>query len=67
MNDEKICYWYSVCPIRRYAEQNLIDEKWVEKYCKSEYWNCVRRKMEEEGKYHPDNMMPDGTIDDRLL
>jgi len=22
--------------------------------------------MEEKGKYHPDNMLPDGTIDEKL-
>jgi len=26
----------------------------------------VRNKMEEEGLYHPDNMLPDGTIDKDL-
>jgi hypothetical protein len=26
----------------------------------------VRRKIEEEGQYHPDNMLPDGTIDEKL-
>ncbi|MFW6149506.1 MAG: uracil-DNA glycosylase [Atribacterota bacterium] len=67
MNNRETCHWFSVCPIRRYTEQNLIDKKWVEKYCKSEYWRCVRRKMQEKGQYHPDNMMPDGTIDRRLL
>ncbi len=66
MNNRETCQWFSVCPIRRYTEQNLIDKKWVEEYCKSEYWRCVRRKMQEKGQYHPDNMMPDGTVDKRL-
>ncbi len=66
MNNRETCHWFSVCPIRRYTEQNLIDKKWVEQYCKSEYWCCLRRKMQERGQYHPDNMMPDGTIDKRL-
>jgi len=66
MNNRKTCHWFSVCPIRCYTEQDLIDKKWVEQYCKSEYWRCVRRKMQERGQYHPDNMMPDGTIDRRL-
>lgn len=67
MTEKQICPWYPVCPIKRYTEKNMIDKKWVEQYCKSEYWRCVRKKMEEKGEYHPDNMMPDGTIDDRLL
>jgi len=66
MNNRETCQWFSVCPIRRYTEQNLIDKKWVEEYCKSEYWRCVRRKMQKKCQYHPDNMMPDGTIDKRL-
>jgi len=45
----------------------MIDKKWVERYCRGDYLSCVRYKMEEKGIYHPDNMMPDGTVDNKLL
>ena len=66
MEQAKICQWFHVCPIKRFTEREILDKKWVEEYCKSNYWRCVRRKMQEEGLYHPDNMLPDGTIDKHL-
>jgi len=35
-------------------------------YCKGDWSKCVRYEMEETGHYHPDNMLPDGSIDDDL-
>lgn len=66
MSESQICPWYSVCPIKRYTEKNLIDKKWVEQYCRSEYWRCVRKKMQDKNQYHPDNMLPDGIINKQL-
>ena len=63
---ERICNWFQVCPLKRFYEQGRIDKKWIENYCKGDYSLCVRRKLEDEGVYHPDNMMPDGKIDERL-
>lgn len=60
------CKWYQVCPMKRYYENDEIDKKWVENYCFANNKSCVRYQMEEEGKYHPDNMLPDGTIDESL-
>jgi len=51
---------------KEFLEKGIIDEKWVANYCRSDYLNCERYKMEEKGLYHPDNMMPDGSIDERL-
>ncbi len=67
MSRRDVCKWYNVCPLRLFYKQGMIDKKWVENYCKGNYLECVRYKMEEEGIYHPDNMMPDGTIDDNLI
>jgi len=61
-----VCKWYSVYPMKRYFEQGKLDKKWIDEYCMGNYMRCVRKKMEEEGKYHPDNMLPDGTIDSDL-
>ncbi len=66
MDDKKICKWYDVCPIKRFYEYGKLDKKWVEDYCWNNYLKCVRYKMEEKNLYHPDNMLPDGTIDENL-
>lgn len=58
--------WYPVCPINRYDRLGLIDRMWVKNYCKGNWKKCIRYKMESQGLYHPDNMMPDGRIDENL-
>ena len=58
--------WYPVCPINMYDRQGRIDKKWVKNYCKGNWIKCIRYKMESVGIYHPDNMMPDGSIDENL-
>ncbi|GAH16180.1 unnamed protein product [marine sediment metagenome] len=52
--------------MKRYFEEGKLDIKWIDGYCKGNYHRCIRREMEEEGKYHPDNMLPDGTINKKL-
>ena len=59
---EQICNWYNVCPFKIFYEEDKIDKKWIDEYCWGDYFKCVRRKMEKEGVFHPDNMLPDGTI-----
>lgn len=62
------CKWYPLCPLRRFERAELLDERWAEAYCKTDdQWKtCRRYQLEEAGQYHPDNMMPDGSIDDNL-
>ncbi|HOP62759.1 MAG TPA: uracil-DNA glycosylase [Spirochaetota bacterium] len=60
------CKWYRVCPMKFYYEQGRLDKKWITSFCKGDWLNCVRYRMEERGEYHPDNMLPDGSIDKRL-
>ncbi|MEA2101687.1 MAG: uracil-DNA glycosylase [Thermodesulfobacteriota bacterium] len=60
------CKWYPVCPMKRYYEEGLIDRKWVDEYCMDHWDLCKRYWKEEKGEYHPDWMMPDGTIDEAL-
>ena len=62
----KECKWYPVCPMKWYYENGKIAEKWVKNYCKGNWKECVRYQMEEKGAYHPDWMLPDGTIDESL-
>ena len=58
------CKWFSVCPLRRLEREGAISSKWRVEYCESEdnWANCVRYQMDEQGKPHPYNMMPDGVI-----
>ncbi len=60
------CKWYPVCPMKRFFEKGILDRKWIELYCKGDWESCVRYWMEENGKSHPDWMLPDGSIDKRL-
>jgi len=60
------CKWYPSCPMKRFHEDGKIDEKWIELYCKGDWGSCIRYEMEESGKPHPDWMLPDGTIDEKL-
>ena len=66
MNHKEVCKWFDVCPLKSFYEQGKLNKKWVEGYCWGDYLKCIRYKMEEEGLYHSDNMMPDGTIDEDL-
>lgn len=52
--------------MKRYYEQGLIDKKWIEEYCKGNWRKCIRYQMEEKGKYHPDWMLPDGSLKEEL-
>ncbi len=62
----RTCKWYSVCPIKRFTDAGLLEPRWVDEYCKKANPSCVRFQMEEKGLFHPDNMLPDGTIDPHL-
>ena len=61
------CKWYCCCPVRRFTEEGKLEKRWVEEYCLGDRWKeCVRYRMEENGEYHPDNMLPDGSIREGL-
>ena len=60
------CKWYPCCPMRRFLESGRIDRKWVDRYCFGDWSACVRYRMEEAGEPHPDHMLPDGSLDERL-
>ena len=49
--------------MKYYYEAGKLDEKWILTYCKGDWKKCVRYHLEEAGKYHPDNMLPDGSIE----
>ena len=62
----KDCKWYQVCPMKRYYEEGKLDRKWVELYCKGDWRICIRYKMEMNGEWHVDWMLPDGTLEGGL-
>jgi len=63
-----VCKWYYVCPLRQHEKNGKIDVHWAEQYCKSSDGpkKCIRYKLAEDSVYHPDNMLPDGSIDKAL-
>jgi len=62
----RVCHWYQMCPIRRFYEKDLLDKSWIEMYCRGDWSRCVRFQKEEQGIYHPDWMLPDGSLDENL-
>jgi uracil-DNA glycosylase family 4 len=60
------CKWFVMCPMKRFYEEGRLEKKWIELYCKGDWGNCIRYKMEEQGHYHPDWMLPDGALDENL-
>jgi hypothetical protein len=67
MKLNKKCVWFGLCPLKRFYVQGRLDESWIGDYCFGRYRECVRYQMEERGEYHPDHMMPDGTMNEKLL
>jgi hypothetical protein len=62
------CRWYAVCPLRRLERKGQISYGWAQKYCQTtDNWcHCRRYQLEEEGIAHPDNMLPNGKIDNSI-
>ncbi|RLB00943.1 MAG: uracil-DNA glycosylase [Deltaproteobacteria bacterium] len=52
--------------MKSYHEAGKLPRKWVELYCKGDWESCVRYQKEENGEWHPDYMLPDGTFDKTL-
>ena len=52
--------------MKRFVELGQLDPYWAESYCKKDWKRCVRFHMEERGEDHPDWMLPDGSLDERL-
>ncbi len=62
----RTCKWYSLCPMKRFYEQGRLDRSWIDRYCKGDWTSCKRYQAEARGEPHPDNMLPDGSIDASL-
>ncbi len=64
--ERKVCKWYDVCPMKFFYEEEKLNKEWIENYCFNGGNNCKRYRLEEKGIFHPDNMLPDGRIDENL-
>ncbi len=60
------CKWFLMCPLKKLYDEDMLEPKWIELYCKGLWSTCVRYQMEEKGSYHPDWMLPDGSLDEDL-
>lgn len=66
-NNKKGCKWFQVCPIKFFVENGKLDHKWIEEYCLISNKDCKRYQLEESGKFHPDNLLPNGDIKENLF
>ena len=64
--NSNICKWFFCCPIKFFVEEGSLDRKWIENYCLINNKDCVSFQKEERGESHPNNMLPDGTIQENL-
>ena len=60
------CPWFPVCPMNYFRAEGKLSDEQIDTYCKGDWIACKRYEMEQKGIYHPDNMLPDGTIDENL-
>ena len=66
MQKQSQCKWYLACPLKYFYDGGKLNKKWIDNYCKGDWQDCVRFYKEENGIYHPDNMLPNGEIDENL-
>ncbi|MGM0496385.1 MAG: uracil-DNA glycosylase [Bacteroidota bacterium] len=60
------CRWFYVCPIKKFYDTGRLSKEWIDQYCKGDWESCIRFQKEEHFIPHPDNMLPDGNIDQNL-
>ncbi len=59
-----VCKWFHLCPLRSFEEKKQIDFSFRDTFCSTELnWKkCARYQAEENGEYHPDELLPDGSF-----
>ena len=62
------CKWINLCPLRKFEREGKIGNSWAKNYCESSnnWEKCKRYQLEERGIFHPDNMLPNGEIDESI-
>lgn len=63
---QNVCKWYYVCPMKKFYEEGRLDRHWINNYCKGEWQKCIRYKYVENNIAHPNTMLPNGEINERL-
>ena len=46
----------------RFYEEGRLEKRWIEEYCLVANPECTRKQLDKAGIYHPDNMLPDGSV-----
>jgi len=60
-------WWDSTSGMKRAYDAGVLDKKWIDGYCLNGGQGCVRKqRFEEEGYVSPDDVLPDGTVDEKL-
>ncbi|MFO8066978.1 MAG: uracil-DNA glycosylase [Bacteroidales bacterium] len=60
------CRWFYLCPIKKFYDTGRLSKEWIDQYCKGDWEACIRFQKEEHFISHPDNMLPNGNIDQKL-
>ena len=63
---QRECKWFAVCPMKYFYKRGKLDKHWIDDFCHGNWENCIRYEKEENEIYHPDNMLPNGEIDENL-
>lgn len=65
---KEVCRWYNhTSAMKRAYDAGMLDKKWIDGYCLNGGQNCVRKKrFEEEAYVSPDDVLPNGIVDQRL-
>lgn len=48
------------CPLYKYFKTDELKKYYIEIYCEGEPNSCLRKKMWNEGKEIPEDLLPDG-------
>ena len=60
------CIWYDYWPIPEFVSSGKLAYTWIESYCNVANENCKRYQLENYGRSMPDNLLPDGTLKEKL-
>jgi len=65
---KEVCRWYNpTSAMKRAYDAGMLDQKWIDGYCMNGGRNCVRKaRFEEEGYISPDDVLPNGIVDESL-
>jgi hypothetical protein len=62
MKQTNHCRWINICPLRSFEKKGELDNRWKNRYCESNWNQCMRYKNVINGNHSPDQMLPDGSL-----